>query len=215
MSVAVYNCFLIGKMDVSMYMKLNKKVIEKKLLEFDDDFVDLSSVKDLINLYVKKGYNVYDISKLIFNQELGTHAVTNWIDELDKETVKKYISPMYNHFFMNIFISIIHPNINGYMIIGDNYNLLKDFYLADLSFHTGTDEWVDKFLKAIKKYGLVTLEKDKYDTVFKLTSIIEENNFEAPRCKIEVYDMNRTFNFISDHTIIAMIAKSVKNITCI
>ena len=69
MSVAVYNCFLIRKMDVSMYMKLNKKLL-KKLLEFDDDFVDLSSVKDLINLYVKKGYNVYDISKLIFNQEL-------------------------------------------------------------------------------------------------------------------------------------------------
>lgn len=219
MSTALYECFLIKKIDIYNYLIENKELIQKRLIESDQDIVNLMEIDSLLLLCSEEKINVSNISQSILRNTLGMEIylrfATNEELSVDKrKELELYLSKTYNVFNVNINIKILNLDIDEYLIVQDPHMILKDLHLADMSFHTGTDAWVEPFVEAIKTYNLISYKdaEDDYEIASRLATMMEDCTFEKPRTIIELYSNNRMWNFIDKPIILAMISNSINRV---
>ena len=188
MSTALYECFLIKKIDIYNYLIENKELIQKRLIESDQDIVNLMEIDSLLLLCSEEKINVSNISQSILRNTLGMEIYLRFAtkEELSVDKRKElelYLSKTYNVFNVNINIKILNLDIDEYLIVQDPHMILKDLHLADMSFHTCTDAWVEPFVEAIKTYNLISYKdaEDDYEIASRLATMMENCTFEKPR----------------------------------
>jgi len=163
--------------------------------------------------------NVSNISQSILRNTLGMEIYLRFAtkEELSVDKRKElelYLSKTYNVFNVNINIKILNLDIDEYLIVQDPHMILKDLHLADMSFHTCTDAWVEPFVEAIKTYNLISYKdaEDDYEIASRLATMMENCTFEKPRTIIELYSNNRIWNFIDKPIILSMISNSINRV---
>lgn len=219
MSTALYECFLIKKIDIYNYLIENKELIQKRLIESDQDIVNLMEIDSLLLLCSEEKINVSNISQSILRNTLGMEIYLRFAtkEELSVDKRKElelYLSKTYNVFNVNINIKILNLDIDEYLIVQDPHMILKDLHLSDMSFHTGTDAWVEPFVEAIKTYNFISYKdaEDDYEIASRLATMMEDCTFEKPRTIIELYSNNRMWNFIDKPIILSMISNSINRV---
>ena len=176
-------------------------------------------IDSLLLLCSEEKINVSNISQSILRNTLGMEIYLRFAtkEELSVDKRKElelYLSKTYNVFNVNINIKILNLDIDEYLIVQDPHMILKDLHLADMSFHTCTDAWVEPFVEAIKTYNLISYKdaEDDYEIASRLATMMENCTFEKPRTIIELYSNNRIWNFIDKPIILSMISNSINRV---
>lgn len=210
MSEALYDCFLIKKIDVWEYIVNNKNLIQQNIISSNLPIANIYPMELLIRMYEKKELGSLEIAWKLKNSTPGLNAYKEALksNDINLKKYETFLKDDYNNLNYFIDINILNLNLNDYMIIQDSHGILKNLYLADLSFNTSCDGWIDVFKETILKYNLKNSKNKKF-TPSSLQDAMCECNFDKPKTKIELYNTNRMWNFIEQSVIINLIKNQV------
>ncbi len=215
MSTGIFDCHLIKKINLWQYICDNKALIEERLANSSEAIQNFYPISDLIQFYMDNGDSSSRITRRIMKGDAGTKAYLKAKHEKEVDCLddyEKFLDKSFNSFDFDIWVSILNVDLKEHLIVIDRFGILKSLYLADLSFVTSCDGWVAPFAEAVKKFELFSTAGGDYETASKLAEMMEASNFSKPRVKIELYTQNRTYNFLDECTVFALIQKEVESV---